>query len=263
MNSIRQHLTERRAAGKKSLAVFVTAGDPNLEVLPRILQALQEAGADLIEIGLPFSDPIADGPAIQASSQRALDRGTTLAGVFEALSNVRLDVPVLAMGYYNPVLRWGEERFAQNCKAAGLSGSLISDLTPEESQNWCSCASRHGIETVFLVAPTSTDERIRRAAECSTGFVYAVSATGVTGKAEANLEGVQRTVEAVRALSELPVLVGFGIHSPETAKTFAQEADGVIVGSAIVKMLGKSTDIESSLAETAGFVRELRKALDE
>jgi tryptophan synthase alpha chain len=262
MSSIAQTFERLRAKGERAFVAFVTAGDPPLEHLPAILEMLQEAGADIIELGIPFSDPIADGPTIQASSQRALDRGVTPTAALEALSRAKLDVPVVLMGYYNPVLRRGVREFARQAKAAGASGTIISDLTPEEAHPWIDASKSEGLDNIFLVAPTSTDERVTEACRFCTGFVYAVSRTGVTGSTASVPEDVQRLVGKIKACSGLPVCVGFGITKPEHVRTVCEVADGAVVGSWLVDLLqrewkdGKGrTDIARQLADMKAATR--------
>ena len=249
-----------RARDEKALVLFVTAGDSPLEELPAILSALEEGGADVIEIGIPFSDPFGEGPTIQASSQRALDSGVTPDGIFETVQKANVGVPVVTMGYYNPVLRLGLQRFAKASSLAGSSGTIISDLVPDEAEAWCMASHESALDTIFLVAPTSTEDRIREVARRSTGFVYVVSRTGVTGAENAVPHDVRDLVLRVRGLTQLPVCVGFGISKPEHVRRVCEVADGAVVGSAVVEKLhnewkgGKGRD---SIVE---FVRELKRA---
>lgn len=224
---------------EKALVLFVTAGDPTLEDLPEILDALQEGGADVIEIGVPFSDPIADGPVIQASSHRALQRGVTPDAVLKALAKCNLCVPVVLMGYYNTVLAMGADAFANSARDAGVTGMIVCDLVPEEAADWKPVANDAGIDTVFLAAPTSTDERIAEIAAVSTGFVYAVSRTGVTGMGPQD-SATNYLVTRLRVKTTLPVMIGFGISSPETVRDACRQADGAIIGSWLVDWLDKN-----------------------
>jgi tryptophan synthase alpha chain len=202
-----------------------------LEELPNILRSLESAGADLIEIGIPFSDPIADGPVIQASSQRSLDLGTTPDAVLSALALAEVSIPVVLMGYFNPIHRIGLTQFSLKAKAAGASGVIVSDLIPEEGREWSEAAKASGLDTIFLAAPTSTDERLRAVADACSGFVYAVSRTGVTGLAESNQSDVESLVNRMRAHTALPIAVGFGISTPEHVRFVAKHADAAVVGS--------------------------------
>lgn len=254
-----------RAQNEKALVLFVTAGDPSLGELPRILDALAEGGADIIELGIPFSDPIADGPTIQASSQRALDRGVTPTQILEALkswSNPR-QVPVILMGYLNPALRQGFRAFAADAKAAGAAGVLLTDLPPDEAEGWMAAAREAGLETVFLVAPTSTEDRLRSAAEKATGFIYAVSRTGVTGAESAAGGSAAELVARVRQHTNRPVCVGFGISRPDQVREVAGYADGVIVGSSLVTMLAETWNGGEGAGAIIAFVRDLKAATRE
>ncbi len=225
--------------GEKALVLFVTAGDPALDQLGPIIDALHEGGADIVELGIPFSDPIADGHTIQASSQRALDRGVTPSAVLDALGAVRLQVPVVAMGYYNPILRVGISASALAMSKAGLSGTIISDLTPEESAEWIAASAANGLNNIFLVAPTSTDQRIEAATSRSSGFVYAVSRTGVTGAGQAAPVEVQDLLRRTKAHTKLPVCAGFGVSTPDHVRMVCEVADGAVIGSFLVDLLNR------------------------
>ncbi len=256
--SVSSRLAGLRAEGRKALIPFVTAGDPSLGDLPAILSALEEGGADVIEVGIPFSDPIADGPTIQASSQRALDRGVTPSQVLEALEKCRPEVPIVLMGYYNSVLARGLDDFARRAREAGASGAIISDLIPEDAGPWLAACEAAGLEPVFLAAPTSTDERLRKAAEASRGFLYAVSRTGVTGAGSEAPPEVQSLVARIRAFTELPVCVGFGISRPEHVQMVWQAADGAVVGSHLVELIRRLGEEGQGYRALAEEVRRLR-----
>jgi len=243
--------------------LFVTAGDPPLEELPSILGALQDGGADVIELGIPFSDPIADGPTIQASDQRALDRGVTPLGALAALSKANLEVPVALMGYYNPVLRLGVASFAAEAKKAGASGTIITDLTPEESAPWIEASQRGGLDTIFLAAPTSTDDRLDAVCSRSSGFVYAVSRTGVTGGRESARDEVDSLVRRMKARTEVPVCVGFGITKPEHVRAICQVADGAVIGSWLVELLHRIWNRGQGRGEIVRLIREMKAATRE
>lgn len=249
-----------KARSEKALIVFITAGDPHLSDLPNLVDAVQEGGADIIELGVPFSDPIADGPIIQASSQRALDAGTTPRGVLETLRRCDLRVPIVLMGYYNPILRYGLSAFAKAAKAAGASGTIVCDLTPEEADDWIKASQETGLDTVFLGAPTSTDERLERVSRCSTGFVYAVSRTGVTGTGSTLSESARGLVERIRAHTSTPVCVGFGVSNPEHVREVCQFADGAVVGSAVVQLIESSWNGGAGRDQLVGYVRKLKQA---
>lgn len=249
-----------RAKGEKALVLFVTAGDPSLEDLPDILDALQEYGADVIEIGIPFTDPIADGPVIQASSQRALDRGVRPKQVFEKLSECILKVPVVLMGYYNPALSIGLDQFAQQAKASGASGTIICDIIPEEAGNWLSASRKARLDTIFLAAPTSTPARQKLVCESSTGFVYAVARTGVTGTGSGEAASPTELVSQLRSFTETPICVGFGISTPQHVSNVCEYADGAIVGSWLVKELAENWGNSQGRNTLLNSVRQLKEA---
>jgi tryptophan synthase alpha chain len=257
---ISERFRQLKEKGEKALVLFVTAGDPALDQLPAILQCLQAGGADIIELGIPFSDPIADGPTIQASTQRALDLGVTPTAVFETLSQIKLDIPVVLMGYYNPVLRMGLEKFARKAKEAGASGTIITDFTPEEADDWIAASQDAGLDNIFLTAPTSTEERITAVAKCSQGFVYAVSRTGVTGALESVPVDVADLVARIKKQSDTPVCVGFGISKPEHVRTITQVADGAVVGSWLVDLLANEWKEGAGAAMIEAKVRALKQA---
>lgn len=249
-----------RARGERALVLFVTAGDPSLDQLPEILSALEEGGADLIEVGIPFSDPIADGPIIQASSQRALDHGVTPKAVLQTLARVKVNVPMITMGYYNTALRLGLESFTSQLREAGVSGSIITDLTPEEADDWRTESQAVGLDTIFLAAPTSTDARLDLVCKSSSGFVYAVSRTGVTGSASAVPNEVSDLVRKIKVRTNLPVCVGFGISKPEHVKMVCEVADGAVIGSWLVDYLYKNWNDGKGRADLIAKIRALKMA---
>ncbi len=260
MSRIKQKFEELKQSGGKALVAFVTAGDPDINELPNILKALEEAGADLVEVGIPFSDPIADGPTIQASSQRALDKGVKVSQIFDAVKESVLSIPVIYMGYTNIAMRMGLERFAGLVKDSGADGVLLSDLTPEEAGEWKECADIAELDTVFLVAPTSTDERIRLACEMASGFVYCVSRTGVTGAESAVPTEVSELVRRVKERTELPICVGFGISKPDQVRMVCSIADGAVVGSYFVNFLHERWHSGGGRDEFVRAVKELKDA---
>jgi len=239
MSRIGERFARLRAEARKGFVAFVTAGDPSLERTVEVAWALDAAGADVLELGVPFSDPLADGPVIQRASERALRRGTKLAGVLGAVSRIRTksELPIVLFSYANPLLRYGPERLASDARAAGVDGVLVTDLPPEEAGEWTPIARRAGLDTVFLAAPTSPEQRLRRVAEASRGFVYAISRTGVTGEKQALSDDARPLVERLKALSDVPVALGFGISTPEQFAAAAGVADAVVVGSALVRYL--------------------------
>jgi tryptophan synthase alpha chain len=251
-----------RLAGEKraALIAYLTAGDPSPDRTPALVAALERGGADLIELGVPFSDPIADGPVIQRGSDRALKAGTTVKKVLEVARQIRdqSEIPLLLFTYMNPVLRYGLEALARDAKAAGIDGCLLTDLSVEEAAPHINVMRSAHLDTVFLAAPTSTPARMKLVAEYSTGFVYLVSRMGVTGERAALSDSLGPLVTAMRASTKLPLAAGFGISTPEQAKAVAKIADGVVVGSAVVRL------IEQNAGEAAleGFARELRKGMD-
>lgn len=260
MSTLAERFSQLRAAGEKALVPYVTAGDPELSQLPGILAALQSGGADVIEIGIPFSDPIADGPTIQGSSQRALDRGVTVAAILGSVKSAKLSVPIVFMGYTNTALRLGFDGFARKAKEAGASGVILSDLTPEESGDWKHAAAEVGLDTIFLVAPTSTEDRIRIACEASSGFVYCVSRTGVTGAADRVPDEVRETVRRIRSFTDLPICVGFGISRPDDVRMVCEVADGAVVGSYLVDLLAREWNDGKGESKVVEFISSLKKA---
>ena len=259
MSSITATFDQLREKGEKALVLFVTGGDPSIEQLPAILDALAEGGADLIEIGVPFSDPIADGPTIQASSQRALDRGVTPGDVLRGLYGFSR-TPFLLMGYYNSLLRRGLSETASAFSSAGVSGTIISDLTPEEADDWISASQSAGLDNVFLAAPTSTDARLDLVCARSSGFVYAVSRTGVTGAGSEVPPEMASLVSRVKARTSLPVCVGFGISRPEHVRMVCSVADGAVIGSWLVDFLAQKWDSGKGRAELVDAIKALKAA---
>jgi tryptophan synthase alpha chain len=239
MSRIAARLEARKAEGKAAFVAFLTAGDPSLERTVDAALELEAAGIDVLELGVPFSDPLADGPVIQRSSERALARGVTLARVLEVVARIRekSELPLVLFSYLNPLLQRGLERVAGEAARAGVDGVLVTDLPPEEAGEWIQSARAAGLDTVFLASPTSPDARLRRVAEASRGFVYAISRTGVTGERQALSDDARPLVARLRALTSEPVALGFGISTPEQVKQAAAAADAVVVGSALVRFL--------------------------
>ena len=239
MGRIGERFAKRRAEGKPAFVAFLTAGDPSLDGTVEAALALERAGADVLELGVPFSDPLADGPVIQRASERALARGVTLSRVLETVRRIRAhsELPLLLFSYYNPLLQHGLERLAGDAKAAGVDGALVTDLPPEEAGEWIAAARAHDVDTVFLASPTSPPDRLELVAKTSRGFVYAISRTGVTGERQALSGDARPLVERLRALTAVPVALGFGLSTPEQVREAAAVADGVVVGSALVRFL--------------------------
>jgi tryptophan synthase alpha chain len=253
--------TQRR----KALVPFITAGDPSLEATVPVMHALVEAGADVIELGVPFSDPMADGPTIQRSSERAIARGAGLSFVFEAIRRFRErdnDTPVVLMGYLNPVEIRGAEAFAQAATAAGVDGVLLVDLPPEEAGDFRAGFAPHGLDLVLLAAPTTSDTRIEQLCAEGQGYLYYVSYAGVTGADHLDTGAAGDRLHAIRARSRVPVVAGFGIKDAASAAAMAREADGVVVGSALVAAMEVATDVDDAVARARDFLAPLRAALD-
>lgn len=245
------------------LVAYLTAGDPNLETSEKIILAAAEAGADVIELGVPFSDPVADGPTIQRASERALSSGTTLAGVIDLAARLRkrTEVPFVLFSYFNPILQMGLEKFAQAAASAGIDGVLATDMTPEESADYCRILRAHQLDTIFLGAPTSTDSRLKQIAACSSGFVYLISRTGVTGTRDSLPEELPALVRRVRHFTPLPIAVGFGISQPAHVSSLAGVADAAVVGSALVAEVETSAKANLSADAAASAVGEHIRAL--
>ncbi len=244
-------------AKRRALVTYVMGGDGGVETSTQNIVACAQAGADVVEIGFPFSDPIADGPVIQAAARRSIDAHTTLETVFEIARRARLEVatPFVLMGYLNPILAFGIEPFMTACAQNGVDGVIVPDLPPEEAVEWCAAARRHDVGTVFLLAPTSTPEREAAVISASTGFVYFVSVTGVTGT-RTEAPDIEAHVQRVRNHSKVPVAVGFGISTPAQAQAIARFCDGVVVGSALVDCIARH-------ASVANFVSSFRQALNQ
>jgi len=256
---------ELREAGELGLVAYITAGDPSLEASEKIVLAAAQAGADAIELGVPFSDPVADGPTIQRASERALRGGTTLAGVLELVRRLRARtaVPLVLFGYFNPILQMGLDRFAEAAAVAGADGVLVTDMTPEESDDYRAAMRARGLDTIFLAAPTSTDARLERIAECSSGFLYLVSRMGVTGAREALPEELPALARRARRFTKLPIAVGFGISLPEHVTVLGGIADAAVVGSALVAEIEKAATPAAAADAVAGRIRVLKRAARE
>lgn len=266
MSRINACFTKLREQGRKALVPFFTAGDPSPEQTVAIMRTLVEAGADIIELGVPFSDPMADGPVIQRASERALARGVCLRDVLGMVRDFRetdAQTPIVLMGYLNPVERMGYEAFAAAAQEAGVDGVLTVDMPPEEAEDLEAVLENHGIDPVFLLAPTTTDERIDRIARAARGFIYYVSLKGVTGSDKLDVKSVSAKLQAIRRHTALPVGVGFGIRDAASAALVAPLSDAVIVGSALVSRIeALAGEPEKLLPEIKGFLQELRHAVD-
>ncbi len=260
MSRISQTFSRLRRRGERALVVYLTGGDPSLDETKALLLEAARRGADLIELGVPFSDPLADGPVIQRASQRALAAGVTLARVMELVREVRgeLSVPLVFLTYYNPLLAFGLKAFARTATEAGVDGVIVADLPPEEAGPLSAEARAAGLDLIHLVAPTSPPERMRLIARRSRGFIYAVSLTGVTGTRAELPVGLVQYLSQLRAVTRKPICVGFGISTPEQVKALAEYADGVIVGSAIVRMVEEHRGSESLTHEVGRFIASLK-----
>jgi tryptophan synthase alpha chain len=247
--------------GRKGLIAYLTAGDPSPERTPALVEALVRGGADLIELGVPFSDPIADGPVIQRAGERALRAGTTLESVLDIAQRIRVrsEVPLLLFTYLNPVLRYGLDRLAKDAAARRIDGCLLIDASVEEAQEYVAAMHRHGLDTVFLAAPTSTPRRLELMARYSTGFVYLVSRTGVTGERETLSDAVIPLIRAVRAVTSLPLAVGFGISRPDHVAELGRQVEAVVVGSAFVRVIERHAGSPALESELESFTRELKQ----
>ena len=256
MTRIDDTFARLRTEGKKAFVAYVMAGDPDLETSTEILNSLPEAGVDIIELGVPFTDPMADGPTIQLAGQRALASGMTLRKTLAMVTEFRktnTTTPIVLMGYYNPIFSVGVETFLNEATAAGIDGLIVVDLPPEEDEELCIPAQAAGLNFIRLATPTTDDKRLPKVLENTSGFVYYVSITGITGSAEAQAGDVGPEVARIKAQTDLPIIVGFGIRTPETAKAIASVADGSVVGSAIVAEIAKGRPV----AEVAAYIKSL------
>jgi len=264
MSRIQKTFDRLAKKGRKALIPFVTAGDPDPKLTVPLMHELVKAGADIIELGVPFSDPMADGPVIQRASERALKHHVGLVQVLRFVSEFRVqdgDTPVVLMGYANPVEAIGQEAFAQQAQNAGVDGVLIVDYPPEESEDFVGSMRKHGIDRIFLLAPTSTDARIESIARLASGYLYYVSLRGVTGAAHLDLDEVARKLPAIRSITPLPIGVGFGIRDGETARAVAGIADAVIIGSRIIQEIEQAT-LETCVQKGAAVLKDIRDAMD-
>jgi tryptophan synthase alpha chain len=253
-------IEKRFSQGTKAFITYLTAGDPSLEVTLELVLALEKAGADIVELGVPFSDPIADGPVIQRATERALANGVTLHKVLRLGENIRKKsaIPLVLFSYFNPLLNHGLEKLASDAVQAGFDGVLASDLTVEESEPFVRTMRSAGLNTIFLVAPTSSPERMKKIVETSTGFVYAVSRTGVTGEQQELAGDLKEFLQRLRTYTKSPIAVGFGISRPEHVRAVWQEAEGAIVGSSLVKEVEKNIGRPDLIERVAGFAAWLR-----
>ena len=266
-NRISVKLAELKAANKKALSTYIVAGDPRLEVSLQAMQTLVRQGADIIELGVPFSDPMAEGPVIQKGHERALAQGTSLRQTLALVAEFRRQdqhTPVVVMGYTNPIERFGYERFAVEAAESGVDGVITVDLPPEELENFNNELKKNNIHNIFLLAPTSSHERIQKISAAASGFLYYVSLKGVTGAGHLDVASVREKLTVIRGYSDLPLLVGFGIKNAETTRAIGELAEGVVVGSALVNAMGEHAEAspEEICQQLAMHVSAIRDGLD-
>jgi len=264
MNNLASSLRGKSAGGQKLLSIFLTAGFPTKYATVPLLRGIAESGADVIELGIPFSDPIADGPVIQQSSDIALRNGMTIDAILGCVKEARTttSVPIVLMGYLNPILAYGVERFMRNCSDAGVNGTIVADLPLEAARSYREQAESRDISPIFLAAPTTTDARLMKLDAASSGFLYCVSITGVTGERQAISPQTMAFLKRVRSVvTKNPILAGFGIATPDDARAMAAMTDGIVIGSAMISRLAQSSS-GSEVAEARSFVASVRHALD-
>jgi tryptophan synthase alpha chain len=259
---ISKRFAQLRSAGEVGIVAYITAGDPSLDASHKFVLALEEGGADIIELGVPFSDPLADGPTIQRASERALKSGASLAGVLDLVRRIRRSsqIPLVLFSYFNPILQMGLEKFANAAAQAGADGVLATDLTPEESEDYRRILHAQNLDTIFLAAPTSTDERLKKISACSTGFLYLISRTGVTGAKDALPDGLPTLLRRTHEFTDLPVAVGFGISLPGHVSILGGLADAAVVGSALVSEIENASSPEAAANALRDRMRALKEA---
>lgn len=265
MGRIENKWTALKNEGRKAFVAYLTAGDPSMEKTGELIPALEAAGVDIIEVGVPFSDPTADGPVIQAASQRALKKGANLEKILAMITRLRRfsGVPLVLFTYYNPILSYGPERFAADAAAAGVDGLLVVDLPPEEADELRRYSDPAGLAFISLIAPTTDPGRAGKILWRAAGFVYYISVTGVTGTAAPRPDDVRRDVERIRKMTALPIAVGFGISTPAQAATIAPLADGIVIGSALVRLIGENGESIGLVENAFAFAEEIRRAIDD
>ena len=256
MTKIEKTFKKLKQQNKKALIPYIMAGDPSLEATKKFVAEMEEAGADIIELGVPFSDPLADGPTIQRAGERAIKQGVTLRKTLSLVEEIRqaAQIPLIIMTYYNPIFKYGIEAFIKEAVRVGVDGVIIPDLIPDEAGDFMSIAKKHKLDTIFLLAPTSTEDRVRKVAKASTGFIYYVSITGITGAKLSVDDSMINTLSLIKKVTEKPVAVGFGISNPEEAAVVSALAEGIIIGSAIVRQIAEGGDIKN-------FVKTIREAI--
>ncbi len=259
MTRIGRRFKDLRKAGRTGFVAYITAGDPDLNTTHQVVLELDRQGVDVLELGVPFSDPLADGPVIQEASQRALAAGATLEGVLSMVAELRVEteIPIVLFTYYNPIHRYGVERFVKRAADVGVDGVLMLDLPPEEGGDYKAQMDAHGLDTIFLMTPTTRDDRMRLIASHTRGFVYYVSRTGVTGERDSLADEIQSKVSAICQYTDMPIAVGFGISTPEHVSEIARYADAVVVGSAIVRRVGEYQNDVDLVSKVGAFVGSL------
>ncbi|MFH1790451.1 MAG: tryptophan synthase subunit alpha [Candidatus Omnitrophota bacterium] len=263
MNRIEKKFRDLKRNRQKALIVYITAGDPDMATTRRLIKALGKSGADIIELGIPFSDPLADGPTIQAASQRALKKGASMRDIMRMVKLVRResDIPIVFMSYFNPVLQYGLQAFINDAQEAGVDGLIIPDLPQEESGAIIGLSSGHGFSVILLAAPTSTDKRLKAIGAKSKGFIYYVSLTGVTGARARLPKNIIANVRKLKKMTRRPVCVGFGVSTRRQAKMIASIADGVIIGSAVIKVIEANAGKKDMVEKAAKFVADIAKGV--
>jgi len=263
MGRIGQKFRQLSEKGEKALVAYIVAGDPNLGITREIILGFKDAGVDIIELGVPFSDPTADGPVIQVASGRALKQGTDLVSILDMVESVKKssDIPIVLFGYYNPIFAYGNKRFAQRARASGVDGILVVDLPPEESRELRKYTDQAGIDFISLLAPTTSSERIGTISEEATGFLYYVSITGVTGTEKPRVSDIRDEMKRVRSITGMPVVVGFGISTSGQAGEIAPYADGIVVGSAFVHMIEKHAGDSNMVNIVSDYAKEIKAAI--
>jgi len=261
---IRERFRQLKENGEKALVAYIVAGDPDMEITKEIILGMKDAGVDIIELGVPFSDPTADGPVIQSASGRALSRGTNLPGILDMVESVNTfaDIPIVLFGYYNPLFTYGNKRFAQRAGFSGVDGILVVDLPPEESRELRRYTDPVDIDFISLLSPTTSSGRIEKISKEASGFLYYVSITGVTGTTKPRAEDIRKEMKRVKGITDMPVVVGFGISTPEQAGEIAPYADGIVVGSAFVRMIEEHAKDSNIVKIVSDYAKKIKTAIE-